>query len=321
MLQLKERGFKVRTRVTSFAPATIANVSCGFDIFGFAVNSPGDKVSLKLIDSPGVIITKIHGDNGKLPLQANLNTAGVAAIEFLQKFKPEAGLEIEIFKQMPLGSGMGSSAASAAATLFGLNYMFDNIASEIQLIEFALKAEKVACGSAHADNVAPSLLGGFILIRSYDPLDIVRLHFPKDLFCVLLHSDIEIRTETARKILPEKIKLKDGIAQWGNVAGLVAGLFLEDYKLISRSLNDNIIEPVRSKLIPYFDEVKNKALKSGALGCSISGSGPSIFALCRGNEVAKKVATQMKNVYDAENIESKYYISPVNEQGPKILVE
>jgi len=315
MTKLKQK------KITVFAPATVANVSCGFDVLGFALSEPGDIVKLRLRSEPGVRIAAIHGGGGKLSTDPYKNTAGIPAIRFMEKFAPQQGVDIELYKQLPLSSGMGSSAAAAAAVLYGLNYLFDQVAPESDLLKFALEAESVACGFAHGDNVIPALLGGFILIRSYAPLDIVRLPVPENLFCALIHPQVEVRTEMARSILPKEVPLRSAVQQWGNVAGLIAGLYRSDYALIGRSLQDVIVEPYRSKLIPKFEQVKQTALVYGALGCGIAGSGPSIFALCRGQSVAEKVGEAMKVIYEKADIECDLYVSGINRQGPRILTD
>jgi homoserine kinase len=302
-----------------FAPATVANVACGFDILGFAVDAPGDEVIIKLKRSPGVYIHRITGDNGKLSLDPSKNTAGVSVQAFLKHIDSRQGVEIELHKKISFGSGLGSSAASSVASAFAINTLLGNPLKTEELIPFTMEAERVACGSAHADNVAPGLLGGFVLVRSYDPLDIIRIKSPENLFCSLIHPHIEVRTEDARKILKKEIALKDAIVQWGNIAGLIAGLMKPDYDLIGRSLQDVIVEPVRSMLIPGFDAVKEAALKAGALGCSISGSGPTIFALSISREISEKVGDAMKEVFDSLKIGNDNYISKINIQGPKVL--
>jgi homoserine kinase len=315
MIKLKQK------KITVFAPATVANVSCGFDILGFALSEPGDVIKLRLRSEPGVRIAAVHGGGGKLPTDPYKNTAGIPAIRFMEKYASNYGVDIELFKQLPLSSGMGSSAAAAAAVLYGLNYLFDQVAPESDLLKFALEAESVACGYAHGDNVVPALLGGFILIRSYEPLDIIRLPVPENLFCALIHPKVEVRTELARSILPKDIPLRSAVQQWGNIAGLIAGLYRSDYALIGRSMQDVIVEPYRTKLIPKFERIKQTAMDHGALGCGIAGSGPSIFALCRGQSVAEKVGQAMKEIYEKANIECDLYISGVNRQGPRILTE
>ncbi len=311
----------MKKRVRAFAPATVANVSCGFDIFGFAMEYPGDEVKLTLSNEPGVIITQIIGDNGRLPIAANENTAGIAARLFLEKIElhHEVGVAIELIKNLPLGSGMGSSAASAVAVLFGLNHLFKTRFTRAELLPCAMETERSACGSAHADNAAPALFGGFVLVRSYQPLDIVNLPVPEDLYCCLIHPDIEINTSSARKILSPNVKLTNAVRQMGNVAGFVAALCKSDYSLLSRSMQDVLIEPVRSQFIPHYYELKEEAMKAGALGCNISGSGPSVFALCKSERIAYHVSEAMKDLYDKINLKSEIYISKINQLGPKIL--
>lgn len=305
--------------VKVFAPASVGNVACGFDVFGFAINQPGDEVIAKLSEESKVTISKITGEGGKLPLDPEKNTAGIAIAQYLQHIESDQGIDIELHKDMPLGSGLGSSAASAVAGVVAANELLGNPLSRKDLLPFAMAGEQVASGSAHADNVAPSLLGGFILIRSYSPLDVIPISTPAELVCTVLHPQIEIKTEEARKILPKDISLKDAIQQWGDTAGLVAGMMNSDYDLIGRSIHDVVIEPVRSRLIPGFYDVKSAALDAGALGCSISGSGPSMFTLCRNFDGAKKIGSAMQNAFLKNNIESEIYISRINQEGAKII--
>ncbi len=309
----------VPERICAFAPATVANVACGFDILGFAINEPGDEVELRRKSSPGIEITRITGDNGRLPYDAAKNTAGIAITRFLEHTGFDQGIEIDLHKKMPLSSGMGSSAASAVAALYAVNKLFDDPLSPRDLLPFAIQSEGIASGAAHADNAAPSLLGGFILIRSYHPLDIIQIPTPEHLYCTLLHPQIEVLTDDARRILKKQILLKDAIVQWGNVAGLITGLMTSDYDLISRSMKDVIIEPVRSLLIPGYDEIKEAAIDAGALGCSISGSGPSVFALSTDMETATGVGKVMQTTCSAQDIESEVYISPINKNGPYLI--
>jgi homoserine kinase len=310
---------KTAQRVHVFAPATVANVSCGFDIFGFAVHEPGDEVVLTLRDKPGVRIQTIHGDEGNLSSDPVKNTAGVAARQFLDAFAPDAGIDIELFKGLPIGSGLGSSAASAAAVLFGLNRLLGHPADGNALLKFGLQSEKTACGSAHGDNVIPSLLGGFVLIRSYAPLDIRHLPVPEDLYCTLIYPRVEIETRKARELLPQSIPLETAIRQWGNTAGLAAGLCLSDYALISRSMVDLVAEPARSGLIPRYVQLTQSAKKAGALGCGISGSGPTVFALSRGEKSAELVRKAMISVYDQSGVSCKTWVSSINPEGPRII--
>lgn len=306
--------------VKAFAPATVANVSCGFDIFGFAIQEPGDTVELTKRDEPGVVITDITGDEGRLPRQAEKNSVTVVMLALLKHLGiKDLGCEVVLRKNMPLGSGMGSSAASAVAGVVAMNELLGNPLSRKELLPFAMEGERIASGSAHADNVGPSLLGGFVVIRSYNPLDIFTIPVPDDLYCTLVHPDIEINTKDARFILRNEVSLKNTIAQMGNVAGLVAGLMKADYDLISRSMVDVIIEPVRSILIPEFKDVKQAAISNGALGCSISGAGPSMFALSRGIENAQNAGKAMQERFASAGIESAVHVSGINQGGAVVL--
>lgn len=306
--------------VKAFAPATVANVSCGFDIFGFAIQEPGDTVELTKRDEPGVVITDITGDEGRLPRQAEKNSVTVVMLALLKHLGiKDLGCEVVLRKNMPLGSGMGSSAASAVAGVVAMNELLGNPLSRKELLPFAMEGERIASGSAHADNVGPSLLGGFVVIRSYNPLDIFTIPVPDDLYCTLVHPDIEINTKDARFILRNEVSLKNTIAQMGNVAGLVAGLMKADYDLISRSMVDVIIEPVRSILIPEFKDVKQAAISNGALGCSISGAGPSMFALSRGIENARNAGKAMQERFASAGIESAVHVSGINQGGAVVL--
>lgn len=305
--------------VHAFAPATVANVSCGFDIFGFAVESPGDEVILTLSDVPGVRLTKIEGDQGRLPLDANKNTAGVAIQAFLKHIDKDQGVEIVLRKNLPLGSGMGSSAASSVAALVGMNRLLGEPFARKDLLPFAMEAERIACGSAHADNVAPSLLGGFVLIRGYDPLDVVNIPTPENLYCTLIHPHVELNTMDSRQVLRMNIPLKDAVVQWGNIAGLVAGLMKSDFGLISRSLKDVIAEPIRSMLIPGFDTIKLKAKEHGALGSGISGSGPTIFTLSTDEKTARNLGEVISAEFEKFRLESEVFVSRINPLGACVL--
>lgn len=306
-------------RIRAIAPATVANVSCGFDVFGFAVEQPSDEVEMELTNEPGVVIKEIIGDQGRLPLGAHKNTAGVAVLEFLKSIDSKHGVEITLKKNLPLGSGMGSSAASSVAALVAVNHLLGEPYLKKELLPFAMEAERVACGSAHADNVAPSLLGGFVLIRGYKPLDVVSIPTPENLFCTLIHPNMELKTEDSRQVLKSSISMKDAVTQWGNIAGLVAGLMKPDYGLIGRSLQDVIAEPVRSMLIPGFDEIKHSAIEAGALGCGISGSGPTIFALSTERELANRVGKVVKGVFEKFTLVSEVYVSKINERGARVV--
>lgn len=301
--------------IKASAPATVANVSCGFDIFGFAVESPCDEVTLTVRDQPGVVITNIAGDEGRLPVEADRNTAGVAVMEYLKAINSDVGIGIELTKNLPLGSGMGSSAASSVAALVAINHLMGEPVHRDALLPFAMEAERVACGSAHADNVAPSLLGGFVLIRGYQPLDVVRIPTPDELYCTLVHPQLELNTEDSRNVLKASIPLRDAVRQWGNIAGLVTGLMKPDYDLIGRSLHDYIAEPLRAVLIPGFDRIKRMAVEAGALGAGISGSGPTIFALSVSADVAAKVGAVIREEFEGFQVDSEVYVSKINRQG------
>jgi homoserine kinase len=231
----------------------------------------------------------------------------------------DGGFEIEIYKKIKAGSGIGSSAASSAGAVWGMNQLLDKPFSSLELVKFAMEGERLASGVAHADNVAPALFGGFTLVRSYEPLDIISLPTPDELFATVIHPQIEVKTSDSRKILKTTINLEDGIKQWGNLGGLVAGLFTSDYELISRCLEDHIVEPIRSILIPGFDTVKTTAIKNGALGCGISGSGPSIFSFSKGESTAHNVATAMQEVYEKIGIGFEIHVSKINTNGIKQL--
>ena len=305
--------------IKAFAPATVANVSCGFDIFGFAVDAPGDEVILTLKDEPGVVVTAITGDGGKLPKETDRNTASVAVQAYLNSIKRTQGVSIELHKHLPLGSGMGSSAASSAAALVAINHLMGEPLTREQLLPFAMEAERVACGSAHADNVAPSLLGGFVLIRGYAPLDVTKIPVPDQLYCTLVHPHLELKTEDSRRVLKLSITLKDAVTQWGNIAGLVAGLMKPDYGLISRSLKDVVAEPIRSVLIPGFDIIKEAAVSAGALGCGISGSGPTIFVLSNNKDIAAKTGDVIQQEFQKLKLNSDIYVSKINDAGARII--
>jgi homoserine kinase len=303
-------------RISVFAPATVANVASGFDVLGFALDSPGDSVTLTRSAEKGVRVVSITGDEGRLPRDPKKNTAAVAVAAFLEAIGRPFGVEIALEKRMPLSSGLGSSAASAVAAVTAANILAGRPLTPRELLPFTMEAERVACGSAHADNVAPSLLGGFVLIRSYEPLDVVQMPVPKGLSCAVVHPHAELRTEDARRVMKKEIRLSDAIRQWGNLAALVAALYNGDLQLLGRSLQDVVAEPARSLLIPGFAAVKAAALAAGALGCSISGSGPSVFALCATPEDSASAGAAMAAAFKAAGLESDLYLSAVNTKGP-----
>jgi homoserine kinase len=275
----------------------------------------GDEMTVRKIPENNIRITKILGQD--LPLETEKNVSGVAGLALLAKSDYEGGFEIEIDKRIKPGSGIGSSAASSTGAVWAMNELLGKPFSNLELVQFAMQGEKLASDVAHADNVAPAIYGGFTLVRSYDPLDIIPIPTPSELFATVIHPQIEIKTSDSRKILCTTVSLAQGIQQWGNLGGLIAGLYQNDYDLIGRSLHDHIVEPIRSILIPAFDKIKSNSIKAGALGCGISGSGPSIFALTKGETNAQKVADSMKETYKNIGIPFDIHISKLNTQGVK----
>ena len=306
----------MKKEITIQAPATVANLVCGFDVLGLCLAEPYDIMQVRLLDKPQVIIRTT--DHFPLPSDPALNTAGAPLLEMLAVLKQDIGFEVIITKQIKPGSGIGSSAASAAGAVVAANELLENIFSREELVRFAMYGEKVASGVKHADNIAPCIYGGVTLIRSIFPLDIIPIESP-ELFVTVLHPQIEVRTSDAREILRKEVLLKDAIRQWGNIGGLVAGLMKGDYDLIGRSLEDVIIEPVRSILIPGFDRIKTECKEAGAIGGGISGSGPSIFMLSRDQATAKIVAAVMKSIYDRIGVSYHIYVTTINRQGVKKL--
>ncbi len=300
-----------------FAPATVANVSCGFDSLGFAVDAIGDEMTFTKTTEKGVKITNITGAD--LTYNVDENAASAVVKKVLNEANADFGIELTIHKGFSPGSGLGSSAASAAGAAFGANQLLGNIYSDLELTKFAMFGEEVACGTPIADNVSAAIYGGFVLVRSYNPLEIIKLPVPSELRVVAIHPQVEVKTKDAREVLPKEIALKDAVTQWANVGGLIAGLYSDNYELIKNSLVDIIVEPVRKTLIPHFDDVKNAATKAGALGAGISGSGPTIFALCKGDEVAKEVYKSIEESYKNTGIDFEMFISKVNPEGIKIL--
>ena len=303
-------------QVTIHCPGTVANLVCGFDILGMALRTPYDVMEVKLLDEPKVIIQ--NRDAFNLPTDPEKNVAGVVFLAVMEKVGGNIGFEVTIEKHIKPGSGLGSSAASAAGAAVAANHLLGNIFSTEELVQFAMWGEKLASGVKHADNITPCIMGGVTLIRSIHPLDIVPLAAP-GLFVTVVHPQIEVRTSDARQILKEKVLLKDAIKQWGNIAGLVTGFIRNDHELIGRSLEDVIIEPVRSILIPCFDEVKLKCKQAGALGGGISGSGPSIFMLSKDEATAKKVEAVMQSIYTRIGIEHNTYVTTINKNGVEVV--
>jgi homoserine kinase len=300
--------------VKVFAPASVANLVCGFDVLGMSLQDPADEMTMSLSSEPGLRI--VHEDEYGLPEAPEKNVAGAALGAMMKELDPSVGFDLRINKLIKPGSGLGSSAASAAGAVAAANLLLDNRFSAGDLVRFAMSGEKLASGVKHADNIAPCLYGGITLIRSIHPLDIVQVSYP-ELHVTVVHPQIEVKTSDARQILRKQVLLKDAIRQWGNIAGLVAGFMQKDYALISRSLEDVIIEPVRSILIPGFDEVKSRCRDAGALGGGISGSGPSVFMLSVEEKTARKVAGIMEEIYGCLGIDFKIYVTKIDEKGVK----
>ena len=300
-----------------FTPATVANISCGFDILGLCLDTVGDEMIVREVPEKGIKITKVTGQN--LPLETHRNVAGVAGLALLEQVDASVGYEIEIYKKIKPGSGIGSSAASAAGAVFAINELLGKPFSKQELIYFAMQGEKLASGTEHADNVSPVILGGFTLVRSYQPLDVLKINSPDDLYASIIHPQIEVKTSDSRAVLKNQVSLKKMVTQMGNFGGLISGLYTSDYDLIGRSLHDEIIEPNRLVLIPEFNKIKKGVIQAGALGAGISGSGPSIFALSKGKETANIVGETMAEIYNTTDIDYDIHVSKINQQGIKIL--
>lgn len=307
--------------IAAFAPATVSNVACGFDVLGFALDAPGDVVVAEAARTDGVDIADIDGDDGRLTRDPTRNTASAAVGALLTTLGAHRGIRLTIHKGIPLASGVGSSGASAVAAVVATNELLGRPAPLDVLLECAMAGERVACGTAHPDNVSPSLYGGFVLARSAAPPDIVRLPVPDGLACAVLHPQIEVQTGAARALLSEQVPLRDAVRQWGNVGGLVAGLFLNDLALIGRSLEDRIAEPKRAHLVPGFAAVKDAARGAGALGCSLSGSGPSIFALCASFDLAQRAGKAMRQAFadSSGGVNADLWVSAVARRGARIV--
>ncbi|MBS1512930.1 MAG: homoserine kinase [Bacteroidetes bacterium] len=302
-----------KKKIRILAPATIANLVCGFDILGLAINHPQDEMYLEVSNEPGLRIT--HTDRYNLPTEPAKNVAGAALLALMEEYGDAGlGFDLTINKIIKPGSGLGSSAASSAGAVVGANYLLNNHFSKMDLVRFAMNGEKVASGVKHADNITPCIYGGVTLIRSIFPLDIVSLSAPP-MYVTVVHPQIEVKTSDARQILRKEVQLKDAIKQWGNIAGLVAGFLQNDYELIGRSLEDVIIEPIRSILIPGFDDVKKLCKEAGALGGGISGSGPSVFMLSKEETTARAVEQIMKSVYDKIGVDYHVHVTTLNTEG------
>ncbi len=302
--------------VKVLSPATVSNVVCGFDCLGFALEEPYDEMTVRKIDERAIRI--INHDEYGLPDDPAKNVAGVALQELIDAAQIDFGFEVEIAKHIKPGSGIGSSSASSCGAVVAANRLLGDRFSMLELVDFAMEGEKLASGTKHADNVAPCIFGGFTLVRSVEPLDIVPLDFPP-LFATVIHPQIEIKTSEARAILPQMVSLKDAVRNWSNLGSFVAALEKGDLDLISRSMEDTIVEPARKSLIPKFDEVKSASLSAGALGGGISGSGPSIFMLSKTQETAQNVETTMHEVYSKTGIEFNIYVSKIHPEGVRFI--
>jgi len=299
-----------------FAPASVANVAVGFDILGFALEKPGDEIIIREGSKPGLVITDIQGAGGKLPYDVMKNTAGYAAYRLLEHLgETDRPIEMEIHKKMPFGSGLGSSAASAAGGVFAVSEFLHTGLTKYELLRFAVEGEQIADGAFHADNVGPSLLGGMVLIRDNETLDIKKLHIPHGLYAAVIYPHVEVLTRESRGILTSEVSFKDVIRQQGNLGAFVAGMYTSDYGLISRSLQDLLVEPQRAHLIPHFYEMKEAALAAGALGFSISGAGPSMFALCDNSIKAESVIEAANKLYQSKKVSINTYLSKINHEG------
>ena len=313
-----------RPRSTAFAPATVANVACGFDVLGLALEAPGDTVTVELAERPGLLITEITGDQGRLSRDPEKNTATVAAQKILDRAPngTSLGIRLELRKGLPLASGMGSSAASAVAAAVAVNDLLRLPLGYPEILAAALEGERVVAGAGHADNAAACLYGGLVLVRSTTPIDVIRLPLPSGLSVAVLRPHLEMSTKESRVLLGDQVRLKDAVRQWANLGGLVAGLYSGDLDLVSRSLADSVAEPIRAPYVPGFSEVKRAAIAAGALGSSLSGSGPSIFALCRDLESAHSVSRKMAEAFaDAARLEWDVHVSKVSPRGARVILE
>jgi len=306
------------SRAVAFAPASVSNLAVGFDLLGHPIAGPGDRVTAVRRPSPGVVMGAVSGVAGPLPDDPAANTAGAAVLALLADHAPELGLEISIEKGIPLGSGIGGSAASAVAAVVAANALLPTPIDLDALFPYALIGEAIASGAVHGDNVAPSLFGGLVLVRSADPPDVVRLPAPPSLRCVLVLPRQRLDTREARAVLPPAVPMRDFIHQTANLAGVVAGCFTGDLPLIARSLRDEVVERHRAPLIPGFADVQESAMRSGALGCSISGGGPSIFAWCDGDESAMGIRDAMITAFASRGIASEGWTCPVGGEGARL---
>ncbi|MFM7217528.1 MAG: homoserine kinase [Bacteroidota bacterium] len=310
---------KPKTTIEVFAPASSANLGSGFDVFGMAIEGPGDFVRLQRTARSEIRIRSIAGDHGRLSKNVEENTAGVALLSFLNAVNEHYGFDVWLKKRLPLGSGLGSSAASAVAAVFAANELLGRPMKKIQLVRWAAEGERVASGAVHADNIAPSMLGGITLVRSLSADDIIQLPIPKGLFLAIVHPHVEVKTSDARNVLPRSIPLSTAISQWSNTAALTAACFRKDLSLFGRAMEDHVAEPARRVLIPFYDAAKEVALAAGALGCCISGAGPSILAVCDSMETAKSVGKAFKKTYSEGKIPADIFVTRVDRKGARVI--
>jgi homoserine kinase len=308
--------------VKVFAPASIANLGPGFDALGVALEGLGDVVQARRTERPGVALVEMTGEKENIPTDPAKNCAGRAAESVLKQLKgkaaKEAGLEMKLHKGLPQGSGLGSSAASAVGGAVAAHLLFGSALGSNTLLEAALEGEVLASGSRHADNLAASLLGGFTIVRSHAPLDVIRLELPSAMRFVVVLPGMEIETRFARSVLPEMISLKDAKSNWANTAALVAAVAHGNLADFGRAVDDQVVEPVRSKLIPGFADVKRAALEAGAHGCSISGAGPALFAVAN-SDTAERVALAMHAAFQRHGLPSRHFICPPDNRGARRL--
>jgi homoserine kinase len=311
----------MKQRLRIFAPATIANLGPGFDVLGLALSAPGDVVEAELSDRPGVEIVEVTGDDGALSKDPAHNVAGRAAADVLQRAADSRGMRLWLHKQMPLASGLGSSGASSAAGAVAANELLGRPLSQRDLLLSAMEGERAASGTPHADNVAPSVLGGIVLVRSYDPFEVLSLPVPPELRVVVVHPHCKVSTADARTLVKNRgYSLDHIVPNLGNIAALVLALCRSDLALLGRSIDDKLIEPLRATLIPGFAAVKDAALSAGALGCSIAGSGPSVFAFASDDETAGRIGAAMQSAFkSAAKLDSDLYSGRVNPIGARAI--
>ena len=300
------------------APATVANLSCGFDILGVCLDNPYDEIEIKKISKKKVILNSLDSEFSNIPLSPGKNTGGIPAIKIIKDFALDFGFEINIKKGIPLYGGLGSSAATAAGVTYGINVLLKKCLSNDEVVKYALEGEKISSETPHADNIGPCINGGLVIIKSTNPLKLINIKTGEYYFSII-HPKVKVSTKEARKLLPSEVKLKDAVKQWGNIASLVYGFSTRDLNLIKSSMVDHIVEPVRSKLIPHFDEIKENVLKNNAIGCSISGSGPSIFALSESRQNSMKILSEMQKIYNKYNVKYHGFCSKINNKGIEVL--